>query len=379
MKRNNIWQGGGVFGSLRKHVQHQISLHKKTNKALLSQKYSLGIRVVRALLGNGSLFRLLLGYLALVAVFMLYEFLLTKYFPDLLPCWGGGSYAANHIKDIKELLKDTSTAILSAQATMIGLIFPVAIGLVTLLVQRETGGSNADINIYYEETLARSVGASSLALTLIVTTQILWPFHFSFHLAHLGSENLIFKSLLTIFHILWFALNLIGLWHFLKASLDFVRPESRAKMRKMFTANRLVPDELQGRLLQNIYMNSPQVFLNRHEGTQQGLSVLFGIGSTLSSIPIVSIDVSRPVRLVDVRMRLLFFVLERWVSRLPDKNKTIHRYGSGNRSSLVFPPQLGKAYKGNIVLCAGSESANLTSFEKLLIKFSFCFKRERND
>jgi hypothetical protein len=77
--------------------------------------------------------------------------------------------------NIAPLLKDATSYFLGAQVTMIGLLFPIAIALVTLIVQREDASSTvSDVQVYYHQTLAYQIGASGIALSIVLAVQLLW-------------------------------------------------------------------------------------------------------------------------------------------------------------------------------------------------------------
>lgn len=66
--------------------------------------------------------------------------------------------------------------------TLIGLIFPIAVGLVTLIVQRQqTSNTSAHVQIYYWESFAYGVGASGIAFVIVLVVQFFWLVRFLIH------------------------------------------------------------------------------------------------------------------------------------------------------------------------------------------------------
>jgi hypothetical protein len=56
-------------------------------------------------------------------------------------------------------LQDAESYLLGTRVTLIGLIFPIAVGLVTLIVQRQqTSNTSAHVQIYYRQSFAYGVG-----------------------------------------------------------------------------------------------------------------------------------------------------------------------------------------------------------------------------
>lgn len=72
------------------------------------------------------------------------EWALDAFAPSWLPGWTGGY--------IRDLLKDSAGFLLTVQVGILGVI-SVAVGLVTLIAQRNDGsGTNSEIRIYYDGT-----------------------------------------------------------------------------------------------------------------------------------------------------------------------------------------------------------------------------------
>ena len=101
-------------------------------------------------MGNRSLFKLIAEYILLAILLAALDTFVTKNWPDFLSAW---SYTSTAVEKIKDLLGEAIPTLLTVQAALIWLVFPVAIGLVTLLVQRKGSGStNANIQVYYKRT-----------------------------------------------------------------------------------------------------------------------------------------------------------------------------------------------------------------------------------
>jgi hypothetical protein len=364
------WRGGGIWGSLRKHVAWEVKHHEKINEVLLQEGYSTRLKLLHDLMGGGSLLRLLVEYSILVILLIALDMLITGYLPHLLSqSFPGFETSDKETSDkIRSILDAGTSNFLGAQATLIGLIFPIAIGLVTLLVQREGSGStNSDIQVYYNETFAYPVGVSCLGLIIVLAMQTFWPEHYPFHLDGKVCDNLVLKSALSLLHLLWFIINCIGLWHFLKTSLDFVQPRERTALRKKFAANHVIPSEISQHLRQSLYFNAPRLILEKTDDSVS--NVILGGGGSLGSIPEVQITFLRPVILIDVRLKLLAFVIKNWSIRANG--------ASDKKDYLSFPINIGEEVKGKAMLCARSGDAPLKSLEKWLIKRSFVFRRKK--
>ncbi len=202
----SVWSNGGVLGSLRKRVARDIREHQRTNAALQSARYPVSVRCLRAFFGKRTLPGFVIPYVVIVALLLVLESVLSAFYPSFIPAWTASD-------SVKPLLKDVTGYFLGAQAVVIGLLFPIAVALVTLIVQREEASSTiSEVQVYYNETLAYRIGASGLGLSIVLAVQLLWPGQFAIHLIGLGTSFQFFKVILTGFHAVWLVINLSALW-----------------------------------------------------------------------------------------------------------------------------------------------------------------------
>jgi len=213
---------GGVLkrkylGSLHHRVMQEVKEHIKSNPAIQSARHPLSMRMLQLLYGQRGLLGFLVPYIALVSLFAATEIIVAKQWPSLVPSWSNG-------QNIGPFIKDVTSYFLGAQVVMIGLLFPIVVGLVTLIVQREDASSTvSDIQVYYSETLAYRIGASGIALSIVLAAQLFWPAQFTIHRLGYGTPSEFFKIVLTAIHLLWLLINFSALWHFLLTSLGFMR------------------------------------------------------------------------------------------------------------------------------------------------------------
>lgn len=367
------WRKGGVLGSLRKRVAWELKEHRRTNTALKSARAPFRMRVLQAFLGK----RGLLGFLALYALFLIFliviELVIAYLCPSLIPGWTNAQNIGPHLKDV-------TSYFLGAQVTMIGLLFPIAVGLVTLIVQREDASStSSDVQVYYSQTLAYQVGASGIALSIVLATQLLWPMQFAVHRFGFGTTSQGIKVVLTSFHLAWLILNFAALWHFLDTSLSFIRPAKRGLMRRCFAANVSIPNDLSARLALYLYTNARASLLQRADvgtGDNDPPSILFGseLGEW-GEIEIAEPKSSRKV-LRDVWMKPLGWAVRRWWNKCVE-----HASGNmphGSTPTLVFTPDLRRPLPEGGIICRRRNGVPLSFIERFVIKRCFRFGRERS-
>jgi hypothetical protein len=218
--------GRGLLGSLRRRVAYETRLHRVENSAMRRARYSLPQRVVRKVLsGNGFAWfvGVYVAYTLLVAVLGVAA---TSYVPHLLPTW-----KPDEIKEINGFIKDATSYLLSVQVGLLAVV-SIAVGLVTLIAQRDDGSSTStDVQLYYNGALAYEMVASSVALLLDLCVQIFWPLDHAMHTLARDQAAPIVKIVLTGVHLSWLAINIGAFAQFVAMSLRFVEPKARKHAR----------------------------------------------------------------------------------------------------------------------------------------------------
>ena len=331
------------------------------------------MRLLQIFFGERGLLGFLVLYAVAVGLLLAVEVVVASQYPSIIPQWTNGS-------SIGPLLRDANSYFLGAQVTMVGLLFPIAIALVTLIAQREDASSTiSDVQVYYGQTLAYRIGASGIALAVVLAVQVLWPAQFAARLLALGTSAQAFKILLTAIHLAWLVINFTALWHFLVTSLSFIRPSERSLMRRQFAAAVSIPRDLSDRIAWALYTNAGSSLLpeSRHDaGSNPKPSVLFG--STLGDwgeIEVVVQPRSKKV-LSDVWMSPVGWVVRRWWRRcLKQRSDQKNKLFGG--PSLVFSARLGRPLPEDGAICKRNEGVPLTRFERLIVRHSFRFGKTK--
>lgn len=298
--------GKGWLGSLRRRVLREIKTHVRENHAIRRARYSFLQRALRAVIVDRSLLAFVAAYLFLDIVLVGAEAIFSSHFPRCLPGWTG--------PELKSALKDIASYFIAAQVGILGIV-SVAIGIVTLISQRDDRSStNTDVRLYYVESLAYEGVLSGVALLVILCVQLLWPMQFTAHRLDFGGPDLIFKVILTAFHLAWLILNLAVFTQFLLTTLRFVEPKARERLRERYTANIIVPYDLSLRLSRFFYMIAPKAMV---PGTSDktGLSITFGYGLLDDGEIELHTNFATRSELHDVWLRPLGMVLRNWWRR----------------------------------------------------------------
>jgi hypothetical protein len=358
------WSRTGLVGSLRHFVNREVRKHLRTNEALVDRRHRLGTRVLRCSLRKWAAIAIAVLYLAVILVP-----LPLAAVGDSLPYWAVGSMPIP--TELRGLLKDANGYLLTIQATLIAIVFPIAVALVTVIVQRAHASStNAHVQIYYSEALALQVGLSSILLVVVLIIQMY---------VATGTDPWLRNRLdaaprqyaLATLNVAWFAFNALALWHFLRTSFQFIDPAGRAGLRERFTTNVSLPQHLRHELFREYYRNAARGLASEATGETQPLLIF---GSTLLSTETVEVErlLGRTMALTDVWGRPLLLALTLWQRRSTVKPS---QHGSIDRPVLVFDPQPYWPMQGSVIVCRRRGGLPFTRRERFLVRASFRFGR----
>jgi hypothetical protein len=365
--------GRGLLGSLRRRVAYETRLHRVENPAMRRARYPLPERVIRRVLSGNTFARFVGVYAGFALAITVVGVVASIYLPRVLPTW-----KPDDIKDINGFLKDATSYLLAAQVGLLAIV-SVAVGLVTLIAQRDDGSSTStDIQLYYNGALAYEVVASSVALLLVLCVQIFWPLDYAARaFGHEQAEPVV-KVVLTALHMLWLAINIGAFAQFVAMSLRFVEPKARENMREQYTANVIVPDDLRRRILPWMYMTLPKTLLPESEA-DTGPLIAFGQGLADSGEIEISVNLSEPALLWDVRVWPLGIALRRWWRRVEAAGRPGLRPSAvlGRGISLALTPSFGFPVRGEKIWCRRSGGVALTAWEKRLIRYSFKYRKAK--
>ena len=324
--------------------------------------------MLRGFYGHRGLLGFLIPYTVLAVLLVCAEIIVANLWPSLIP-------SESNNQDVGALLRDVTSYFLGAQVVMVGLLFPIAVGLVTLIVQREQASSTvSDIQVYYSEALAYRVGASGIALSIVLAAQILWPAHYAVHRLGYGTPSEFSKVILTVVHLLWLLINFSALWHFLLTSLSFMRPAERALLRRRFAASVSIPDDLSERLTKYLYAIGGQSILGQVSTSDidDGQpSCLFGLNlGEGGEIEVAAPAISKKI-LVDVWMSPLGWAIRNWVKRCRKQGADDLQGNFG--PTLVFLPDWRRPMPDDGIICRRNHGVPLNATERFLIRHSFRF------
>ncbi|WP_342248785.1 hypothetical protein [Sphingomonas sp. OTU376] len=352
-----------LFASIRRNVSADVRRLRRQNPALAAALEPWWLRWMRPLLANRSLFGLARAYLLIWAVLILAGALLTLPTPAALD-----TLVADYGRP--ETIRNLLSYMLGAQATMVGLIFPLALGMVTLIVTRDEGtGTNADVQLYYDQSLAYAVGTSGLTLAIALVIGLFAPEMLVLDL--IGRAAVAWSVSLGLLVVLaaWLLLNLLLTWQFLITSLSFIAPGYRAEARKRFVAARIIPGHLV-RLLSEYATVQLSDTLALGQGKAMPM-VMAGTAEVGLGERAVVARFERVRQLIDIRLRPLRLAVRLWAWRC-------RRAGEGPgagayRWMLGLAGPIGRDLHGDVQLCRRIGGVPLNGIERWLIRHSLVF------
>lgn len=308
--------GGGFQPGLAKLVRRIVVQHLQGNGEFRMYRYPRLMRLARWVVSHP------IRALAIVALPYALAILLAQF-----ECLHGFDF----VVDVQYFLT-VNIGVLTVQAALVGLVFPLVIAFVGLL-NRGRASFASRLTIYIESSSAIFVGVSSLLLCVVIALQL--PFA-----AMMGADSIAF----TLLNLVWFAINVGALAHFVLRTIAFLHPVRRTPILRGYVANVIWPRELTGIVTANRWGNvaaygylpagdEPDPFA-RGEQVRAWYTALWDGG-----VPRVSRILRKRMRLVDVRVAMLAPVVRAWLARARLAN-------DGRTHDFVIPLELGHDYQG---------------------------------
>jgi hypothetical protein len=291
-----------------------------------------------------------LFFLVLLLSFHCYQLSSFSWFPSF-------SYSAH-----KELFK----TLLTIQATLAALTYPIIIGFVSLLFQSRKS-AKARLHIYLIYSGALLSGMSSLYLVMVMSLQYVF-------------FNSVLPQVITFWTALdltWFLFNIAGIMWFLFQTVEFIRPDKQAKVLTRYAINISWPQQLKTILKRHNLWNAQQLgyipgaFDNNTQTTLPNI-FLHPILSNRGRAE-VTIHIKRNKILKDVRLQPLRWVITCWLSRAREAQSRTQPSATVSKHNLSFSLYPDKEYEGEIILCRQQGNIHLTKFERMIIKKCFIF------
>jgi len=249
--------------------------------------------------------------------------------------------------------------LLGAQATLVGLVFPLVIAFVGLLSQGRASFASR-LTTYVDSSNATRVGVSSLLLCVAIAAQL--PLA-----ERIGEAHYAF----TLLNMIWFGINAVGLAHFVLHTIAFVHPGRRPPIIRAYVANVVWPRELTAIATINRWAGVVEYgylpagdAIDQFE-TSHGARVWYMPGWN-SSEPRVFRRLRGRMTLIDVRHAVLAPVIRDWLAKARGSNDE-------QTHDFVIPLRLGSDYEGEQVLARAT--LPLSPVARLAVRIALRFRK----
>lgn len=270
--------------------------------------------------------------------------------------------------------------LLAVQATLLAVVLPVAIALITLMQSQEDRiYGQVTIRAYFMEAGAYEFGRSSVVLVLGTIMVIFWPFKAPLTGQEIANCNdCLAGAAVTLLNSVWLVINVFLLWHFLKTSLDFARPDIRTIFINRFQVNFSNRVWLERELTRLRYEHPDFFGLLKSEeiGKDDDSDYRISFGYSLDiGTPEVKIDIKNPSVLYDIWFRPLRWVIRRWLRKTKATSDTSGLHAVARAAVLYFPITMDRIISGDQVICRRRGGAAVSAFERWVIERCFRFKK----
>ena len=328
---------------LSRIARSHVRLHLKRNPASRLLRYGAARRLLATVARHP-----LVCWMILVLV---YAGALTATW--LVPTIPWGPRSPDGVEDYFRDFQTINLALMGAQATLLGLVYPLVIALVSLLFQ-ETTARGARLNVYFKETEVAVVGGAALAFVAVVGAQSIFY----------GQAPDRVVAAMTVINILWFVANLGGLAFFVLGSLEFVRPAGRYRMMESYLANTAWPAQFLATVRFNRLLGA-QSYGYLDEPLQAGAAG--AINPYEFDPPILKKALARPLTVAEVSFGRLNAVLR------SQKRNAAHGRAP---ATLTFSASIDTDYPaGAVTLARGA--GDLCAAERFVLRRAYRFRRSR--
>jgi hypothetical protein len=262
----------------------------------------------------------------------------------------------------------------AVQAAVVALVYPIVIGFVALLLERQTNAKSA-LHIYLHFSAAQLAGLSAMLLVAVMGLQ-------SLAVPYAKVEAVAFWLFIDT---LWFVVNIGLTIFFLKHTFDFIRPGQRFQITRRYAITIAWPREIRYHLAKHIVRTAVgwKLMPGPMYGEEQPgePSLLLGYPGAGIGESVVTRDVSRGRRLVDVRFRILSYVARAWLTAAKSSQQVSAVTRQTRRRQapvLAFPADPFSPCDGETTLCAVQGQTHLSGFQALLVELAFKFGKARD-
>lgn len=272
---------------------------------------------------------------------------------------------------------DFQGVLLTVQATIAALTFPILIGFIGSMPQ---GGhlQKTKLPTYLLTSGAPFVGLSSVFLVLFISGQ-------------LSVQNILPSEVSAVggwINLGWFFFNGVGTIFFLYQTVQFLREDYQRDFVIRFLLNCVWIKQLKQALLCHHYLvaqvigHMPGSFKREFKSREPNIYIYPGPGGFSGAQKEVIAKIEGRKVLSNVRLVPLRWIAKKWLKqsstiKTESEEPSIFHFQDGPTLSFFLTP--GWDYEGEVILCEREGGVPLRSWEKWIIRACFSFKKQVKD
>ena len=303
-------------------------------------------------------------------------FVSTANFPRLFVRWmiivsslillavAGRSFTPGPMDAYIRMPQDTLERLLTLQATLAALTYPIVLALVRILFQRSW--TDLRVQVYLAYSGALLAGASALLAIAAIASFVVLVQH---------NVSPFVNAIARLTFLAWFLTNIALTAYFIYRSLRYLDPSEQQRSLLLYTVTAIWPNELQRRLMQLRLRHTPEWDWPPNANDNQIPSVDVSPITLRGAIHEVRIESPTPQWLRDVWLRPLRFVARSWQTRCVASVGPQTESGMSADHWLIFPMSYGSSLEPPFDLCRRRGRIGLQPFERWLVSASFRLSR----
>ena len=300
----------------------------------------------------------------------------TASFPRLFSRWllivaflmllaiAGRSYTPWPVSSYFRMPQDTLERLLTLQATLAALTYPIVLALIRILFQRSW--TDLRVQVYLAYSGALLAGASALLAIAAIA---------SFVVLVQGNVSPFVNAIAKLTFLAWFLTNIALTANFIYRSLRYLDPPEQQRSLLLYTVTTIWPNELRRRLMQLRLRHAPDLDWPPNANNTQIPSVDVSPITLRGETHEVRIESPTPRWLSDVWLRPLRFVARSWQTRCVASVDPQSESGMSADHWLIFPMSYGSSQQPPFDLCRRRGHIGLKPYERWVVSASFRLTR----
>ena len=337
---------------LSRVVRREVTTWRTLNK---EYRRARGSRIERKIyVWTANFPRVFILWLIIVSLLLLLAIAGRSYAP-----WPSGSFI--------QMPQDTLERLLTLQATLAALTYPIVLALIRILFQRSW--TDLRVQVYLAYSGALLAGASALLAIAAIASFVVLVQH---------NVSPFVNAIARLIFLAWFLTNIAVTAYFIYRSLRYLDPSEQQRSLLLYTGTTIWPTELHRRLMQLRLRHAPDLDWPPNTSDDHIPSVDVSPITLRGGVNEVRMEPPTPRWLRDVWLRPLRFVARSWQARCVASVDPHTQSSMSADHWLVFPMSYGISLEPPFDLCRRRGRIGLRPFERWLVSASFRLSSRAN-